>query len=371
MEEKRPAPDMSGKVVTVRGPVEPGILGVTLMHEHLFVDLRKNHLPRLKLVTQEGRSEPIMTTDGFAATELALWEAKVGLGTLRMAREMGTIADNYVLADEGVITGEVMEFKNLGGGTVVDVTSIGIKRAPRALRRVSEATGLNILMGTGYYQKVFHPEDMDRRSVEDLTSVIVRDLTVGVADTGIRSGIIGEVGIEGGPITPNETRSIQAAARASRLTGAAVTFHRGGVGAERRETLNIFAEEGGDLARVIMGHADEITGDLPLVIALLERGVYIQFDLIGREEALRESLTAQVAWVLPELIGAGYEDRILLSHDVCWKVHLRRYGGFGFSFILEKFLPHLRESGVTDAQIDKMMVRNPKSVLPFVRPHTL
>ena len=120
-----------------------------------------------------------------------------------------------------------------------------------------------------------------------------------------------------------------------------------------------------------MGHADEITGDLPLVIALLERGVYIQFDLIGREEALRESLTAQVARVLPELIGAGYEDRILLSHDVCWKVHLRRYGGFGFSFILDRFLPHLRESGVTDAQIDKMMVQNPKRVLPFVRPQTL
>ena len=362
---------MSGKVVTVRGPIEPDTLGVTLMHEHLFVDLRKNHLPHLKLVSQEGRSEPIMTTEDFPATELALWEAKVSPGNLRVAREMGTIADNYVLTDEGLITDEVMGFKELGGGTVVDVTSIGLKRDPRALRRVSEATGLNILMGTGYYQKVFHPEDMDRRSVEDLTDVIVRDVTVGVADTGIRSGIIGEIGIHGGPITPNETRSIQAAARASKLTGAAVTFHRGGEGAERGETLNIFAEEGEDLTRVIMGHSDEIAGDVPLMVEFLERGVYIQFDLIGREEALVESVTALDARAIPELIGAGYEDRILLSHDVCWKVHLKRYGGFGFSFILEKFLPHLRERGVTDSQIDKMMVENPKRVLPFVRPQAL
>jgi len=373
--------DLVGKVLTVRGAVSPDNLGTTLMHEHLFVDLRKNHLPHLKLVEIEGRSEPIYSTEDFPATELALWEAKVGLGNLHLAIELQPIADNFVLADEEQAVKEVTEFKDRGGGTIVDVTSIGLKRDPLGLQRVSESTGLHVVMGTGFYQKVFHPEDMDSRSVEELTDEIVRDVTVGVGDTGVRSGIIGEIGVNGDPITANETKSIRAAARASVLTGGAVSFHRGGLGAERHRSLDIVAEEGADLGRVILGHADEIADDLPLMLEVLERGVYVQFDLIGRTQPLtREvlkgeyrdmpgpSITMVVGQAIPRLMERGYEDRILLSHDVCWKVHLKKFGGFGFSYILEKFLPHLRDLGVTDRQIDKMMVHNPAAVLPFVAP---
>ena len=370
--------DLAGKVMTVRGPVAPDQLGVTLMHEHLFLDMRKGNLPHLKLVHVEGRYEPIRTTEDFPATELAVWEAKVGLGNLHLARDVAPIADNYVLEDEELAVSEVLEFRKRDGGTIVDVTSIGLKRDPLALRRVSEGTGLNIVMGTAFYQKVFHPEDMDSRSVEELTDQIVRDVAVGVADTGVRSGIIGEVGVNGDPITPNEIKSIRAAARASMATGAAISFHRGGLGAERQQTLDIVEEEGVDLGRVILGHADEIANDLPLMLELLERGVYIEFDLIGRTQALtpgvlriqrdtpEPSITAVVAEAVPRLIEHGYEDRVLLSHDVCWKVHLKKFGGFGYSYILEKFLPHLRNLGVTEAQIDKMMVANPAAILPFV-----
>ena len=370
--------DLAGQVLTVRGPVSPDQLGVTLMHEHLFLDLRKAHLPHLKLVHVEGRYEHVRTTEDFPATELAGWEAKVGTDNLHLARDVLPIADNYVLEDEELAVSEVLEFRKRDGGTIVDVTSIGLKRDPLALRRVSEVTGLNIVMGTAFYQKVFHPEDMDSRSVEELTDEIVRDVAVGVADTGVRSGIIGEVGVNGGPITPNETKSIRAAARASLATGAAISFHRGGLGAERRQTLDIVEKEGVDLGRVILGHSDEIANDLPLMLELLKRGVYIQFDLIGRTQALTPevvrghhsdapgpSITAVVAEAVPRLIEHGYEDRVLLSHDVCWKVHLKKFGGFGYSYILEKFLPQLEVLGVTDDQIDKLMVANPRAVLPF------
>ena len=371
--------DLAGQVLTVRGPVAPDQLGVTLMHEHLFLDLRKAHLPHVKLVEIEGRSEPIYTTEDFPATELALWETKVGLGNLHRDVELEPIADNYVLADEEQAVKEVMEFSDRGGGTIVDVTSIGLKRDPLALRRVSEGTGLHLVMGTGFYQKVFHPEDMDSRSVEELTDEIVRDVTIGVGDTGVRSGIIGEIGVNGDPITANEAKSIRAAARASVVTGGAISFHRGGMLGERHQSLDIVAEEGGDLGRVILGHADEISYELPLMLELLERGAYIQFDLIGRTHPLTGavlkgqspnvpgvSITMAVGQAIPQLIERGYEDRILLSHDVCWKVHLKRFGGFGYSYILEKFLPHLRNLGVTEAQIDKMMVHNPAAILPFV-----
>lgn len=361
-------PNMAGHVLTVRGPLSPDQLGMTLMHEHLFVDLRKTHLPHAINVELEGRTEPILTTEDFPATQLAVYEAKVQLGNLHIARDMGPIADNYVLADEDVAAKEILEFKNLGGSTVVEVTSIGLKRAPESMRRVSERTGLNIVMGTGYYHSVYHPEDMDDRTVEELTNEIVADIVTGVGDTGIRSGIIGEVGVNGDPLGPNETKSIKAAARASRLTGAAISFHRGGTGRERLETLNILGEEGANLDRVVLGHSDEIAEDPDLMIELLERGVYLQFDLLGRATTLTESPTSLAAKAIPELLGAGFENRLLLSHDVCLKVHLQHYGGAGYSFIPEKFLPHLRENGVTRLQTEKMMVENPARILPFDPP---
>lgn len=364
-------PDISGKVLTVAGLVDPAALGQTLMHEHLFLDLRGNHLPHLKMTPLEGRSQPLLTSEDFPATELALWEAKVDFGNLDMARREAPIADNYVLADEALAAKEVMEFKSRGGSTIVDVTSIGFKRDPEALLRVSQATGLNIVMGTGYYQKVFHPLDMDSRSVDELTAEIVRDVTTGVRDTGIRSGIIGEIGVQGDPVTANDIKSVRAGARAGRITGAAVSFHKGGEGAERFQVLGEFAEEGGDLSRALMGHSDFMADDLELVLEVAERGVYIQFDLIGRAEDLGESFAGKDTRAILALIEAGYEDRVLLSHDVCWKVHLKHYGGFGYSFILERFLPHLLDAGVTPAQVRKFMVENPARVLPFVAPRPL
>ena len=182
---------------------------------------------------------------------------------MQLARNVAPISDNYFLDDEDLAVREVAEYKRHGGNSIVEMTSIGIKRDPEALRRVSEQTGVHIVMGTAYYQRVYHPDDMDSRTVEQLTDVIVRDVTVGVRETGVRSGIVGEVGINGGPLTDNELKSMRAAARAARLTGAPVCIHLGGVGAEKHRMLDIAADEGVDLERVIMGHCDELVDDMP------------------------------------------------------------------------------------------------------------
>ena len=362
-----------GKIITVRGRVDPDLIGITLMHEHLFLDLRKNHLPHPMPVNIPGRSEPIMTSDDFPATELEIWESKLDFKNLHLAKIVAPISDNYLLADETVAIDEVNNFKKSGGGTIVDVTSIGLKRDPEALRRVSQATGIHLVMGTGYYQKVFHPEDMDERTVENLTSEIVQDLTLGIRGSGIRAGVIGEIGVNGDPISFNEEKSIRASTRASLLTGAAMTFHRGGTGSERHTTLDLVEAEGGDLGRVILGHSDEITDDFELMNDLLKRGVYMEYAIdqinaINPETSLDLSVTGKDAIAIPKLIDAGFGDRILLSHDVCWKTHLRKYGGFGYSFIIERFLPYLRKIGVQECQINKMMIENPRRILPFVLP---
>lgn len=357
----------AGKVMTVKGPIGPDRLGYTIMHEHLFLDLRKWAAP--------DQSGPV--------TETAIWDQKLTLDNLHLARSSKAVGDDYLLNDQQLAVDESQEFGRWGGGTIVEVTSIGLRRDPVAMLNVSNLTGLNVVMGAGWYQKLFHPADMDRRTVESLTEEIVRDITVGVGDSGIRSGIIGEVGVKGEPIEPNEVKSIQASARASRATGAAISFHRGGADREEKlRVVSILAEEGADLSRTIFGHSDPIAGDLPLMLELLNHGVYIQFDLLGRvnvpldwkppsyreDEMWTFGMTALVADAIPKLIEAGYGDRILLSHDVCTKVQLKRYGGTGYSFIPEVFLPHLRNRGVEEQHIQQIMVENPKRVLTLAEP---
>ena len=366
--EAQQIPNIAGKVMTVRGPIDPGQVGVTLMHEHVFVDIRKG-------------SQPNFYTP---ATEVALWDQnrKITLETLHLAREGKPFRESGLFSDEKLATAEAVYFRDVGGNTIVDCASTGIRRDPLALRRVSYATGINIVMGSGWYQKQYHPDDMDQRTVEDLTDEIVRDITVGVGETGIRSGIIGEVGVDGNPITPNEVKSIQAAARASRATGAAITLHRSGHGRdEKLQVVGIIGEEGGDLTRTILGHSDFIAMELPLMKELLELGPYIEFDLLGKLDVglVRHppiparaingwSISAVVAEAVIDLIAAGYEDRILISHDCFPRHNLRSYGGTGWAFIIKRFLPHLRSMGVIQEQINKIMVENPRRALTFVAP---
>ncbi|MQA30926.1 MAG: aryldialkylphosphatase [Luteitalea sp.] len=350
----RPIPNLAGKILTVTGPIDPGDLGVTLMHEHIFIDFQN----------------PVARAAISKATDLQLHVAPVTLQTLSDIRHRGVPnRDNLYLTNLRQAIDEVLEFKHRGGRAIVDTTSIGLGRDPLALVQVANATGLQIVMGAGWYQKQFHPPDMDRRTVEELTDVIVRDITVGAEGTPIRSGIIGEVGVNGDPLTDNELKSVRAAARASRLTGAAVTFHRGGTGEEKFRVLDAMAAEGADLGRVIMGHSNSIAVDFPLMKRLLDRGVFLQFDTLGRPRtALGGADDFKVARGIAELVKAGYADRITLSQDVCNKIHQKAYGGFGFSYVVEHFLPVLRDLGVSNDDIRKLMVENPRRALAFVAP---
>ena len=358
---------MVGKAMTVNGLIDPDRLGRCLMHEHLFCDLTWWNAPR---------------RDASPA-ELELWEEKLTLENLYLARDRKPIRDNCLLTDEPLAIAETLKFRNAGGSTIVDVTNIGLERDPLALRRVASATRLNIVMGSGWYQKASHPPDMDQRTPEDLAEEIVRDITIGVADTGVRSGIIGEVGINGNPITPNEEKSLRATAWASRTTGAAISLHYGGMGREKFEVAALLSDEGADLTRTIFGHSGWHAGDLPFLLELLDLGVYVQFDQLGRTVVPLERVPSNpilvryppdaatdvlVAEAIPRLIEAGYEDRVLLSHDVCFKTFLTAYGGTGYSYLLDKFMPYLRTRGVTEEQVDKILVQNPRRVLTLVEP---
>jgi phosphotriesterase-related protein len=355
-------PNMEGSVLTVNGPIDPDTLGNTIMHEHIFINfsLPDNDPERWRWA---GRTPP------RGATAVGLYNRPLTMDILDLVTLGRPNRDNLLLTDEATAIDEVREFKIRGGQTIVDVTSIGLGRDPLALRRVAQASGLQIVMGASWYRKSWHPRDMDSRSVESLTEQIVHDVVSGVDDTGIRAGIIGEVGTQGDPLTPNEIKVIKASGRASRLTGAPVSVHTSAQLHEQPKILDLLAAEGADLTRVIVGHSNSLAADQPFMKQLLDRGVYIQFDLLGRQPTVRRRVTdTDVAAAIVELIDAGYVDRILLSQDVCTKVQLKAFGGTGFSFILEQFIPYLKRLGVTDEQIGTIMITNPKRVLTFASP---
>lgn len=339
-------PNLAGKVLTVQGPIDPAALGPTLTHEHIFIDFK---------------APPPMAPP------------PTGISVLKDAPPGGRGGG---LTNYQESLSEVLEFKKAGGATIVDVSNFGLTRDPAALFRVSRESGLNVVMGAGWYMKTLHPPDMDARTVEELTEILVRDIAIGAQGTTVRSGIIGEVGTgafgDKGPLTDNELKSIRASARASRLTGAPVMIHSFAPPDQLQRALDILAAEGVDLNHVIMGHTG--TGNVEAMKKYTDRGAYVEFDFMGQAPGAMggggslEQSAARVAGNIKTLIDAGLTDRILVAHDVCIPGQLKKNGGGGFAFISTMVMPALKSLGVSDETIRRITVDNPRRVLTFVAP---
>src|SRR5262245_26946482 len=223
-----------GQIQTVLGAVAQDAIGITLPHEHLLIDFT------------------LMFAEPATAADRARSREPVSLANLGWVRQnFNANLDNLQLQDEQVAQDEILLFKEAGGRTVVDPTPTTIGRDPRALARIARATGLNVVMGAGYYVAASHPADMDRRTVDDLAREIIADITTGVADTRIRAGLIGEIGTTY-PWTDNEEKVLRAAVIAQRETGAPLMVHPGRHPAMPMELAKLVQKEGGDLRRTIM-----------------------------------------------------------------------------------------------------------------------
>jgi phosphotriesterase-related protein len=262
--------------------------------------------------------------------------------------------------DELLAVEELALFKLAGGSTVVELTNHGLRRNARALRRISAETGVHVIMGCGWYRQKNYPPDFDRRQVGELASEMVNDLTVGVDGSGIKAGIIGEIGVTLDYITPGEERVLRAAAQAHRKTGAAIYTH-GEFYPIGLAQLDVLEEEGVDLRRVIVGHMDSYL-NLDYHEAVARRGAYLAYDAVGRAHIYPDD--RRVA-MLQEMLRRGYGAQLLLSTDRCWRSDLRAYGGAGYDYMIRSFLPRLKQAGVSDEQIERICVINPSRVLPI------
>lgn len=297
--------------MTVCGEVPATELGVVLPHEHLFSDL------------------------------------------LREYRSSG------ILDDEPLAVAELERYAAAGGGTLVDLTTVEIGRDPAALRRVSEATGVHVVMGCGHYRDPYLDRAwFDRTSVDEIAAGLVEEIEHGVGPEGIRPGVIGEIGCDQAHLSAAEERSFRAAARAHLATGLTVSTHaaRKPVGLAQ---LAVLEHEGVDPRRVVIGHCDTVP--LPAYhLELARRGCFVQLDGLGSDGAYYEERTLGYVVALAE---AGHLEQVLLSHDNFLPKHLHAHGGTGYDHLLVSVVPALRALGFGEGEVHTLLVDNPRRAL--------
>lgn len=321
-------------IQTVLGLIKQEELGLTLPHEHIICDA----------------------------------------SLCRSRREQAEVLPwgSYMWFDEPeTMVEELRDFRENGGGCVVEVTCHGWGRDPKALREISKGSGIHIVATAGFYVEDCMPSWVPNRTIEQLTDWIVREIQIGCNArlsyevTDVQAGLI-KTSVSRPHFSNEELRGLKAVARAQLRTGAPIMSHNSGSirfelegGNIGKELLDILEGEGVDPEAVIVGHTDE-NPDIENLVTLVDGGAWIQFDTIGKQHYIPDEARADL---VAELKDRGVLDNLLLSQDRNRKPNLRRYSGPGYSDLIKRFLPMLRDRGISDNEIETLMVKNPSIAL--------
>ena len=313
------------QVPTVTGSIDTAELGPTLMHEHVFV-----------------LSPEIIQNYGDT-----YWDAEE-----RIADAVSKLND---LASRGI-------------RSIVDPTVIGLGRYLPWVQRVAEQVELQIVAATGLYTYNDVPFFFHYRGLlfdtdpDPMVTFFVKDITEGIAETGVKAGII-KCATDADGLTPGVERVLRACARTHRETGVPITTHTDAGSFRGRDQQRVFAEEGVDLSRVVIGHSGD-SQDLDYLRELMDKGSMIGMDRFGIDVYLPTSHRVQV---VADLCAQGYADRMVLAHDAAcymdWftpELIETMTPNWHFNHISDDVLPALLDRGVTQDQIDQMLVGNPR-----------
>ncbi len=339
--------DLTGMVQTVRGLIDPSELGPTLMHEHVVCDFTP---------TARRPEEPA------EITLENVWE---------MNYNWFEAPGNRWLLDREVAVREMDRMVKDGGRSVVEVSTHPMVLDPEGLLEVSQRTDVHIVRGCGRYLDEFmNPADLER-SVDDLAADIVTDIREGAGEVGVRAGIIGEIGCSW-PWTEAEKRSMQAAVIAQQETGAALSIHPGRDAQAPFEIATFLASAGVDFSRTIMDHIDRRLFETESILRLAETGCVLEFDVFGWETSffvhgvdLDLSSDGVRVSAIRALIDAGHLEQVVIAHDICQRTRQMEFGGHGYGHIYRNIVPMMGRRGITEEQIDRILVQNPARLLSF------
>jgi phosphotriesterase-related protein len=341
---------MTGRVQTVLGPVGPEQLGRTLMHEHVLCDI----------------THPALAAKNDPGPEITLQNTwAINYGRVRAAR-------NYDIRLKDVAIREVLRVKAAGGGTIVELTCGGLKPDPKGLADIARATGVHLVMGCGYYVEDYQDPSTLGRAVDDLAAEIVGQVRHGAWGTDVQAGIIGEIGCQA-PWTKHEQTVMRAAIVAQQETGASLNVHPGRHPDQPQEVADFVRAHGGDLGRTIISHIDRTIFDDGRLLRLADSGVVLEFDLFGQESSYYPLADIDMPndavrlRHLRTLIEHGHGDRVVISHDICYRTRLTAFGGHGYAHIFENVVPMMRRRGFTEQEIDATLVSTPRRLLTLTR----
>ncbi|KAK6490312.1 phosphotriesterase-related protein-like [Huso huso] len=344
----------SGKVQTVLGLVDPNQLGRTLTHEHLTLTFEFCFCP------------PPPGQESLADAEIEMQNL------FWLKQNPYSSKENLLLNQETVaVKEELLQFKRAGGGTIVENTTTGINRDMKTLKWLSQETGVHVVAGAGYYVFDTHSSETRSMPVEKLTDIIVSEIEHGADGTDIKCGVIGEIGTSW-PITESEKRVLQATAHAQAQLGCPVIIHPGRNPEAPFQVIRILQEAGGDISKTVMSHLDRTIFESEKLLEFAKLGSYLEYDLFGTE-MLNYHFNPDVDMPsdnerikrLRLLIDEGFEDRIVIAHDIHTKNRLTKFGGHGYSHILTNIVPRMLQRGITQHAVDNILVENPKRWLTF------
>lgn len=248
-----------------------------------------------------------------------------------------------------LICQEMNDLQALGVRNIIEMTNRYMGRNPQFMLSLMRDTGIN-----GYYQDAFFPEHVTSRSVEQLAQEMVDEIVIGIDGTELKAGIIAEIGSSEGVITPLEEKVFIAAARAHIETGRPISTHTS-FSTMGLEQLTLLQAHGVDLSRVTVGHCD-LKDNLDNILRMIDFGAYVQFDTIGKNNYYPDE--KRIA-MLHALRDRGLLHRVMLSMDITRRSHLKANGGNGYDYLLTTFVPQLRQSGFSQADVDTMLRDNP------------
>lgn len=246
---------------------------------------------------------------------------------------------------------EIKVLKELGVCRIIDCSNHGIGRDVSVIKKIMEECGIEIMVSTGFYKDPFLPSDYEDKTQEELVDELLHDINVGM--DGIKATWIGEIGTSLNTITKNEEKLFKVAAKVHKLSGVPIITHTT-LGTMGLEQIAIFKEYQVDLSKVIISHV-ALKKDFDYIVSLLETGVNIAFDTIGKLSYQSDEIRAE--WI-KKLVDLGYQKQMVISMDITRKSHLKKYGGVGYAYLIEIFIPLLIKRGVSLSALRDMNYHN-------------
>lgn len=339
-----------GRIQTVLGLIDPHDLGPALMHEHLLIDLVP---PKLAEDADH---------DQTGIDLCNCW--KINYGQVPSLK-------NYRLDQKDVAVEELLEMRAAGGSAIVDLTTGGLKPDPQGLAQISREAGVHVVMGCGHYVHEYQDAANANRSIDDFASEMIDQITEGAWGTQVRAGIIGEIGCQS-PWTEQEKRVVRGALIAQQETGTALNIHPGRHADQPQEVIDTIRRLGYPVERVIISHIDRTIFDDTRLLRLADSGCVIELDLFGWEQSAYPMSDIDMPndgarlRMVRTLLDHGHAEQVLISHDICTRTRLGRYGGHGYQHIFANIVPRMLRRDFTQDEIDTLLTRNPRRLLTFV-----